>query len=88
MATATEELTLADECYARAVDAGFTKKELGSLKSILSKKSEVQILAGIAKLSKWDGRISGEKAVALLWSLTDLQIADLEWALKTADGWD
>lgn len=88
MATATAELTLAEECYARAVEAGFTKRELSGLKRILAKNGDGQILAGIAKLSKWSGEISLDKAIAILYSLTDLQLTELEWSIKSADGWD
>lgn len=88
MAAATAELSIADECYARATEAGFTQKELNSLKRVLAKKSDDQILAGIAKLSKWSGKIDAEEAVGLLYSLTDVQLIELEWAVKVADGWD
>lgn len=88
MAAATAELSIAEECYARAVEAGFTQKELNSFKRVLAKKSDTQILAGIARLSKWSGRIDAEAAVSLLYSLTDAQMVDLEWSVKIADGWD
>ena len=88
MAAATAELSIAEECYARAVEAGFTQKELNSLKRVLSKKSDAQILAGIAKLSGVRSKINAEEAVGLLYSVTDVQMVDLEWSVKIADGWD
>lgn len=88
MAAATAELTLADECYARAVEAGFTEQELSTLRRTLAKKSDEQILAGIANLSKWSGKIDAYEAVSLLYSVTDAQMANLEWSVKIADGWD
>lgn len=56
--------------------------------TVLAKRSDDQILAGIAKLSKWSGKIAAEEAVGLLYSLTDVQLIELEWAVKVADGWD
>lgn len=56
--------------------------------TVLAKKSDDQILAGIAKLSKWSGKIDAEEAVGLLYSLTDVQLIELEWAGKVADGGD
>lgn len=71
MATATAALTLAEECYARAAEAGFTKRELSSLKRILAKKNVGQILAAISKLSEVNG-FEEPKAIGLLYSLTGL----------------
>lgn len=88
MAAAVEELTIADECILRATEAGFTAAELKSLKRVLAKKSDSEIFAAVAKLSGDQRKIDLELAVSFLYSLTDPQMAGLEWALKTAEGWD
>lgn len=86
-ANSTAELTLAEECYARAVEAGLTKTELAGLKRILARRSDVEILRAISQLSKVSG-YSVDQAVGLLYSLTDSQLSELEWSLKTSAGWD
>jgi hypothetical protein len=85
---AAEELTLTDECLTRAAEAGFSKKEFGSLKRLLAKKTDEQILLGVAKLAQWNERVDQKMGVTLLYSVTDCQMADLAWVIKSADGWD
>lgn len=88
MAIETAELTIADECMLRANEADFSPAELKSLKRALTKKTDDEILAGVAKLSGDQRKIDIEVAVSYLYSLTDQQMANLEWAVKTAEGWD
>ncbi len=85
---AIKELTAAEECILRAELAGFTEGELKILKMTLAKMSEMQILAGIAKFDGNQSRIDIQQAVGALYASTDQQIASLEWALKTSEGWD
>jgi len=86
---ATAELTLAEECYALAVEYGFSKKELSGLKRILAKRTDAEIFASICRLGA-AGSSSADinQAVGMLYSLTEPQLFELEGTLKLIQGWD
>ena len=85
---ATEELTLAEECYALAVEYNFSKKELSGLKRMLAKSSDAEIFASLCKIGASTNSADIEQAIGMLYSLTEPQLAELEGTLKVIEGWD
>ena len=88
MATAVAELSFAEEAIARAEESDFTKRELASLKRVLAKKSDGDILEAVRRLSNIGSAVDADSFVGLLYSLTDTQLIDFERTLKVIDGWD
>lgn len=89
MATAvTEELSFSEEIVAFASESGFERRELTSLKRVLAKKSERDILEALRKLSNSNGTLDASAFVGELYSLTLTQLLEFEGVLKTIDGWD
>ena len=88
MATAVAELSFAEEVIARAEESDFTKRELASLKRVLAKKSDGDILEAVRRLSNIGSAVDADAFVGLLYSLTDTQLIDFERTLKVIDGWD
>jgi len=88
MATAVAELSFAEEVLARAKESDFTKRELTSLKRVLAKKSNGDILEAVRRLSNISSGVDADAFVGLLYSLTDTQLSDFERTLKVIDGWD
>lgn len=88
MTTAVAELNFAEEVLVRAEGSDFTKRELTSLKRVLAKKSDGDILEAVRRLSNIGSAVDAEAFVGLLYSLTDTQLSDFERTLKVIDGWD
>jgi hypothetical protein len=85
---ATEELTLAEECYALAVEYSFSKKELNGLKRALAKRTDAEIFASICRIGASSSSADIDQAIGMLYSLTEPQLAELEGTLKLIQGWD
>ena len=86
------KLSLAEECYARAEDAGLSKRELAELARVMGKCSDDAIFTAICKLNglhvaAFDSS-DMERAIGLLYSLTDFQLGEFTWTLKSGAGWD
>jgi len=88
MATAIAELTFAEEILDFAAESGFEKKELTSLKRVLAKKSDGDILEALRKLSNSNGALEASNFIGELYAMTLTQLLKFELTLKTIDGWD